>query len=106
VNHGIDALAYLAAFPLSAVGEIHLAGHAQNVDAAGNRLLIDAHDRAVDPAVWKLYESVIARTGPLPTLIEWDNDLPSFATLREEAARAQSRLDAVAAPRGAAHVAA
>jgi len=106
VNHGFDALAYLAAFPLFAVGEIHLAGHAENVDAAGNRLLIDAHDRAVDPAVWTLYEAVITRTGPVPTLIEWDNDLPTFATLREEAARAQSRLDAVAATRGATHVAA
>jgi uncharacterized protein (UPF0276 family) len=106
VNHGIDAFAYLADFPLAAVGEIHLAGHAENRDAAGNRLLIDAHDRAVDPQVWRLYEAVISRAGPVPTLIEWDNDLPSFATLREEGTRAQSRLDAVAGTMGVAHAAA
>jgi len=93
INHGFDPLAYLADFPLAQVGEIHLAGHADSRDAAGNRLLIDAHDRAVDAQVWQLYDAVIARTGPLPTLIEWDSELPSYSTLREEAARAQSRLD-------------
>jgi uncharacterized protein (UPF0276 family) len=93
VNHGFDASAYIDAFPLSQVGQIHLAGHARNHDAAGNLLLIDAHDRAVDPAVWSLYEYTLARSGPLPTLIEWDNALPAFVVLREQAAQAQRRLE-------------
>jgi uncharacterized protein (UPF0276 family) len=101
-NHGFDAAAYLDAFPLHRVGEIHLAGHAVQQDAQGHTLLIDAHDRRVDPAVWALYERVIARGGRLPTLIEWDNDLPDWATLRQEAARAQQRLDDIGAQHDAA----
>lgn len=68
-NLGFDPMAYLSAFPLSAVGEIHLAGHA--VDASqGSRLLIDAHDRPVSDAVWRLYEAVVERCGAIATLIE------------------------------------
>lgn len=84
-SRGFDAGAYLDAFPLDAVGEVHLAGHAAEVGADGARLLIDAHDRAVDAAVWALYARVIARTGPLPTLIEWDADVPAFDVLLAEA---------------------
>jgi uncharacterized protein (UPF0276 family) len=102
VNHGFEARGYLDAFPLHRVGQIHLAGHASNRDQAGNLLLIDAHDRAVDPAVWALYEHTLARTGALPTLIEWDNELPDWQGLQDEAALAQQRLDAT----GARHVAA
>lgn len=82
-NLGFSASAYLAAFPLHAVAEIHLAGHRAD-PAHGNALLIDSHDAPVAPAVWALYRSVIARTGPVPTLIERDGNLPDFGTLMTE----------------------
>ncbi len=88
-NHGTSPEAYLEAFPLAAVGEIHLAGHAPDTDAEGAPLLIDAHDRPVADPVWALYARVIGETGPLPTLIEWDADLPAWETLAAEAARAE-----------------
>jgi uncharacterized protein (UPF0276 family) len=86
INQGFDPETYLDAFPLSAVGEIHLAGHAVEVGADGSRLLIDSHDRRVDAAVWRLYARVIARTAPLPTLVEWDADVPDLDVLLAEAA--------------------
>jgi uncharacterized protein len=92
VNHKFQPLAYLSRFPLDQVEEIHLAGHAEDVDDDGSRLLIDAHDRPVDNAVWQLYDTVISQTGPLPTLIEWDNDVPDWPTLRLEALRAEEIL--------------
>lgn len=92
-NHGTSAPAYLAAFPLEHVGEIHLAGHAESVDDAGAPLLIDDHGAPVADRVWALFERVIARTGPLPTLIEWDNDVPSWPVLRGEAVAAAAVLD-------------
>lgn len=92
-NQGYDALTYLADFPLSQVQEIHLAGHAPDTDDAGLPLLIDSHDRPVDDVVWQLYETVLAITGPLPTLIEWDNDVPDWPVLRHEALMAEALLD-------------
>jgi uncharacterized protein len=92
-NHGFAARDYLADFPLSAVGEIHLAGHAEQVDDEGGPLLIDSHDGPVANDVWKLYEIVIARCGPIPTLIEWDGKIPDWPILRAEAASAQAILD-------------
>lgn len=92
-NHGRDPLAYLMSLPLAAVGEIHLAGFAREADSLGAPLLIDDHGRAVDAAVWRLYERVIAAMGPAPTLIEWDNDVPTFARLRAEADGAQAIID-------------
>jgi uncharacterized protein (UPF0276 family) len=89
-NHGFDALAYLDAFPLEAVEEIHLAGYFETRDDAGAELRIDAHDSPVRPRVLALYAHVIARIGPKPTLIEWDNDLPDWATLHGEAKRADA----------------
>ncbi len=59
----------------------------------GERLLIDSHDAPVAPAVWMLYQRLIARTGPLPTLIERDEQLPSFDELQAERRRAQAILD-------------
>ncbi len=91
-NRGADAAAYLARFPLEHVGEIHLGGHAIDSDETGAALLIDAHDRAVADPVWALYESVIARAGPRPTLIEWDNDVPDWPVLRAEAEAAGAIL--------------
>jgi uncharacterized protein len=92
-NHGFSALDYLADFPLSRVGEIHLAGHAEQTDDEGDLLLIDSHDGPVADAVWKLYEIVVQRRGGVPTLIEWDSKIPDWPVLQAEAAAAQAILD-------------
>jgi uncharacterized protein (UPF0276 family) len=92
-NHGYSALAYLSDFPLEHVGEIHLAGHAQQADDEGDLLLIDSHDGPVADAVWKLFDIVIDRCGPTPTLVEWDSAIPEWPVLRAEAAAAQAILD-------------
>jgi uncharacterized protein len=97
VNHGFDPDRYLAHFPLEAVGEIHLAGYAEDADEVGLPLLIDAHNSPVRDAVWSLYAATIRRLGAMPTLIEWDNDVPAWPTLLNEARRAQ-RAIAEAAP--------
>ena len=102
-NHGTSPQAYLAAFPVEHVGEIHLAGHATATLPDGAPLLIDAHDRAVGDPVWALYDGLVARIGPRPTLVEWDNDVPPFAVLAAEAARAQAVLDAHAPLLGRRH---
>jgi uncharacterized protein len=96
-NHGYDPDRYLADFPLEAVGEIHLAGYANDTDDAGLPLLIDAHNSPVREQVWSLYAETIRRLSTAPTLIEWDNDLPAWPTLLGEARRAE-RAMAVAAP--------
>lgn len=95
VNHQRDALAYLQALPLQAVGEIHLAGFAEDRDDLGDRLLIDYHGAPVDAVVWALYQKVLECIGPMATLIEWDNQVPSLAILQAEAGRAEARLDDV-----------
>ncbi|AOE85427.1 DUF692 domain-containing protein [Pseudomonas sp. TCU-HL1] len=97
INHHRDVRAYLDALPLHATGEIHLAGFAEDSDAAGARLLIDHHGSPVDAAVWTLYEETLERLGPLPTLIERDNDIPAFEVLVHEAARAERALQQEAA---------
>jgi uncharacterized protein (UPF0276 family) len=94
VNHGFEPMAYIDAFPLEQVEEIHLAGFAADSDDDGAPLLIDTHGAAVAEIVWALFRRTIARTGPLPTLIEWDNDVPAFAVLAAEARRAQTMLSA------------
>jgi len=94
VNHGRDPLAYLAALPLAAVGEIHLAGFAVDRDAADAPLLIDSHGSPVDAAVWALYRHALERVGPMPTLLERDNAIPAFDVLLAEARRAEDALDA------------
>jgi uncharacterized protein (UPF0276 family) len=92
-NHGFSALDYLSDFPLADVGEIHLAGHAEQSDDEGDLLLIDSHDGPVADAVWKLFEIVISRCGPVPTLVEWDSKIPDWPILKAEAAAAQAILD-------------
>jgi uncharacterized protein (UPF0276 family) len=92
-NHGTSPLDYLAEFPLEHVGEIHLAGHAEEDDGEGHVLLIDSHDGPVADAVWKLYEIVIRQCGPVPTLVEWDNDVPDWPVLKSESAAARDILD-------------
>jgi uncharacterized protein (UPF0276 family) len=91
-NHGREVLAYLAALPLDQVGEVHLAGFHRDTDSVGDPLLIDSHGSAVDPAVWALYAWTLARIGPQPTLIEWDNEVPAFDRLAAEAQRAAGLL--------------
>lgn len=92
-NHGFDATRYIDAVPAGAVAEIHLAGHAVEVHGA-RELRVDTHGSRVCDAVWSLYERALRRCGPVPTLIEWDTDIPDLEVLLDEAGRAQGRLDA------------
>lgn len=94
-NHGWDASAYLAALPVAAVGEIHLAGHSVRTFDDGSTLRIDDHASRVSEAVWALYRQALARFGAVPTLIEWDNDVPSLEVLLDEASRAAVFIAAV-----------
>ncbi len=90
-NHGEDALAAMAALPVDVVGEIHLGGHRRTSAA-----VIDDHGSRVAPPVWALYEHALARFGAVPTLIEWDTDLPALDVLLDEAALARARITATA----------
>jgi uncharacterized protein (UPF0276 family) len=92
VNHRFDALAAMARFPREPVAEIHLAGHLVTDDA-----LVDDHGSRVAPAVWTLYEHALDRFGPVPTLIEWDTDVPPLAVLLDEADAARRRMETVGA---------
>jgi uncharacterized protein (UPF0276 family) len=100
-NHRLDAEAYLASFPVKHVGEIHLSGHAVAEDEAGSPLLIDTHDTKVADPVWSLYEGVIATTGSVASLVEWDDKVPAWPVLRAEAEAAQTILDRAHALRAA-----
>ena len=91
-NLGFTPADFLNAFPLDLVGEIHLGGHAADRDEVGALLLIDNHGHPVADPVWALYAAVIAKGGPKPTLIEWDNDVPDWPVLVAEAARAAAVL--------------
>ncbi|HVO03666.1 MAG TPA: DUF692 domain-containing protein [Candidatus Cybelea sp.] len=97
-NHGWDASRYLAALPAGAVGEIHLAGHSLRDLGQGRTIRIDDHGSPVIPAVWRLYREALAHFGALPTLIEWDTDVPPLDTLTDEAQKAEAILDAFRVP--------
>lgn len=92
-NQNYGPKEYLDAFPTDLVGEIHLGGHEEDTDEAGAPLLIDAHNNPVVDPVWALYDYTLTQTGAVPTLIEWDNDVPAWAELAAEADRAQTALD-------------
>jgi hypothetical protein len=92
-NLGDDPAAYLDRLEPAAVEEIHLAGHAVN-DADGRPIFIDDHGSRVAAEVWRLYAHALARFGPVPTLVEWDTDLPPLMVLLEEAATASAMLRA------------
>jgi uncharacterized protein (UPF0276 family) len=91
-NHGWDASTYLAALPPDRIGEIHLAGHSVRPLPEGGTLRIDDHGSRVIAEVWALYEEALARFGPRPTLIEWDNEVPPLDVLLDEARQADGRL--------------
>ena len=96
-NLGYTACAYIDAYPLDSVGEIHVGGHDEDIDDLGAPLLIDSHSKPVVDPVWDLLLHVLDQTGPAPILVEWDNDVPDWPTLRAEAERAQGALETVAA---------
>lgn len=89
--------AYIDAFPLEAVGEIHLGGHDEDEDETGAPLLIDSHGKAVVDPVWALLDHTLAKAGPKPLLIEWDTDVPAWHVLADEVARADKALSLVTA---------
>ena len=93
VNHGLDPERCFDALDPDSIGELHLAGFTRK-EGLGGPLLIDSHDARVDPAVWALYAEAVARFGPKPTLIDWDQHLPEFAVLEAEAQLAMEHLHA------------
>jgi uncharacterized protein len=96
-NLGYDARSYIDRLPAGAIAELHLGGFEPEPDEAapGGEVLIDTHGRAIAEPAWELYAYALRRFGPKPTLIEWDNDIPSFATLVKEAGRADEIAAAV-----------
>ena len=92
MNHGFDAHTFLHGIPRSAVQEIHLAGHTV-MQLDGHDIRIDTHNTHVSPEVWHLYRAALVRFGPLPTLVEWDAEIPELSVLVAEAGRATSMLD-------------
>ena len=103
-NHGLDAELYLASIEPSYVKEMHLAGHLIET-AAEETVLVDSHSRPVRAEVWQLYRLAVARFGPVPTLIEWDQDFPPLQTLLDEASQARAVIQAESAqPNGCAPI--
>ena len=100
-NQGDDPIEYLDEFPLENVGEIHLAGHATERHEDASTLLIDTHDREVCDAVWSLYSYTLKKAGPIPTLIEWDANIPEWDVLSHQAELANKQIDSI--PKGATH---
>ncbi|UUC53077.1 DUF692 domain-containing protein [Pseudomonas citronellolis] len=94
-NLGFDAAHYLDRFPAAAILEIHLAGHSHD---EGGELLIDSHDAAIAEPVWALYQRLIQRIGPRPTLIERDDHIPAFGELLDERDVAQAILNLAQVP--------
>ena len=89
-NQQWDPIRYIDEYPLGAVQEIHLAGYTREADERGRPLLIDTHDRPIDVIVWDFYKHAVARLGPVPTLIEWDANIPAWPELKAEAERAEA----------------
>jgi uncharacterized protein (UPF0276 family) len=87
-NHAFDAHRYIDSIPRDRVYQIHLAGHSES-----GPMLIDTHDHPVPDGVWLLFERTIERLGPISTLIEWDDAIPTYDTLIDEASKARRILD-------------
>jgi len=93
VNGDFCAETYIDCFPVARVGEIHLGGHADALDANGRAYKIDTHDCTTIDPVWDLYRRALGRVGAVPTLIEWDSEIPPWETLHNEARRAGAILE-------------
>jgi uncharacterized protein len=94
-NLGFSPQQYIDSYPLDRVGEIHLGGHEEDHDDHGAPLLIDSHGREIVDPVWALLDYTLAKSGPKPVLVEWDNDVPEWGVLESEAARAELALSRV-----------
>jgi uncharacterized protein (UPF0276 family) len=92
-NHGFDPHMYLDHIPVERVFEIHLAGPSRR-----GHLLVDTHDHPVTSETWQLYEYFLGKAGSRPTLLEWDENIPEFPVLYEEAMKAQSSIDKICGP--------
>lgn len=86
-NHGYDPFDFVDALPLARVGQVHLAGH-----EVRDGVIIDTHGAAVPDPVWRLFEYVLSRTGPVTTLVEWDQDVPAVEVVLAQADRARHLL--------------
>ena len=86
-NHNYNPLNYVEGIPLKSVWQIHVAGHSSN-----GEMLVDTHDSHVIEKVWDIYAAVIERTGPLPTLLEWDQNIPAYSTVEAELFKAPQAL--------------
>jgi uncharacterized protein (UPF0276 family) len=84
VNHDFDPLEYLRSLPTARVVQMHLAGH----NDVGSHI-VDTHDRPVADAVWELYRAAVGLTGPVSTLLEWDENLPPFPDVHAEVLKAR-----------------
>jgi uncharacterized protein (UPF0276 family) len=93
-NQQWDPVAYIGAYPVACVQEVHLGGYTREADDKGRPLLIDTHNRPVDQIVWDIYAHAVELIGPVPTLIEWDADVPAWPTLMREAERAEAIMRA------------
>jgi uncharacterized protein len=87
-NHRFDPLRYIDAIPTERVVQFHLAGHSDH-----GSYLLDTHDHPIRPEVWALYEHAVRRFGRVPTLIEWDDNIPDFEVLAAAAGEARRRCD-------------
>jgi uncharacterized protein (UPF0276 family) len=92
VNVGLDPVAFIDGLPAQSVQEIHLAGHTRR-SVGGRDILLDDHGSRVPEAVWQLFDHAIRRFGPVPTLVEWDTNVPALEVLVGEAARAQRSME-------------
>ena len=92
-NHGFSARQYLRSLPTKYVCEVHVAGHSVRDVGGGRHIRIDDHASRVCSEVWQLLDEAIALFGPVPTLVEWDNDIPPLVVLLSEAEQAQRQID-------------
>ena len=90
INHEFDPAEYVDYIPAERVAQMHIAGHSRY-----ERFILDTHDHPVIDPVWKLYERALRRTGPTATLLEWDDRIPPFEEVHNEALKAKKYLDAV-----------
>ncbi len=91
-NHGFDPFTYVNAVPVERIAQIHIAGHSKF-----EKYILDTHDHPVLEPVWRLYARTIERAGPTATLLEWDDNIPTFEEIHAEALKANRFLEAASA---------